>query len=226
MDVFDLMNETEKPDTNHSVNKWEPVFEGFLKEQMNFDPAHDIAHVKRVVKSAKLIAESEDADLNVVVPAAWLHDCLNVPKTSKQRHLGSLFSADRAIGFLKNIGYPDQYHDAIHHAIHAHSFSANIETQTIEAMAVQDADRLDALGAIGLARCIAYSTSAGRELYDNNDPLAEHRELNESQYAVDHFYTKLLKLPASMKTTSGKSIAKERARFLELFLENLKSEVL
>ena len=161
----------------------------------------------------------------VVIPSVWLHDCVNVPKDSKDRNKGSLMAADKAVAFLKTISYPDEYLEDIHHAIHAHSFSANIETKTIEAKIVQDADRMDALGAIGLARCIAYSTIKERPLYDPTDPFAENRELDEGRFAIDHFYTKLLKLPNSMNTEAGKLIARQRADFLQSFLDNLKHEL-
>lgn len=204
---------------------WEEIFHLFILEQMRFDPAHDIEHIKRVVKLAKMLSNQENANMHVVIPSAWLHDCVNVPKDSEDRSKGSLMAADKAVAFLKTVSYPEEYLDDIHHAIHAHSFSANIEAKTIEAKVVQDADRMDALGAIGLARCIAYSTIKERPLYDPADPFAENRELDEAKFAIDHFYTKLLKLPNLMKTEAGKLIAKQRADFLQSFLDNLKHEL-
>ncbi|MEH0374061.1 HD domain-containing protein, partial [Vibrio mimicus] len=83
----------------------------------------------------------------------------------------SRIAADKALEFLNEIGYPKEYHDAIKHAIIAHSFSANVQPDTLEAKIVQDADRLDALGAIGIARCIQVSTNLGVGLYDATDPF-------------------------------------------------------
>ena len=103
---------------------------------MAFDPAHDIAHIQRVVTSGIALAAIEQAELAVVLPACWLHDCVNVAKDSPQRSQGSRLSAQRAIEFLSSINYPSQYFDAIEHAIAAHSYSANIETSTIEAKVV------------------------------------------------------------------------------------------
>lgn len=204
---------------------WETIFKVYVSSNMSFDAAHDIEHIKRVSNNARKICEREKGDLHVVLPSAWLHDCVNVPKDSDLRNQGSELSADKAIEFLKTISYPSEYFDAIHHAIHAHSFSANIETKTLEAKIVQDADRIDALGALGLARCLAYSAVKNRDLYDHKDPFAENRELNESKFAIDHFYTKLFKLPESMKTESGKEIAKTRAKFLHQFIDALKDEI-
>ena len=123
---------------------------------MDFDSAHDIDHIRRVVKTGKEIALIEKADLNIIVPACWLHDCVNVDKNSDQRTLGSKLSADKAIEFLTSINYPSKYFEEIHHAIHSHSFSANITTKTLSAKIVQDADRIDALGALGISRCLMY----------------------------------------------------------------------
>lgn len=126
---------------------------------------------------------------------------------------------------MKEISYPKELLADIYHAIHAHSFSANIHTKTLEARIVQDADRIDALGALGLARCLMYSAYKGRPLYDSLDPFASKRELNEERFAIDHFYTKLLKLPNSIKTEHGKILADKRCDFLKIFLETLKEEI-
>tara|TARA_Y100000034_G_scaffold136034_1_gene210404 strand:+ start:22590 stop:23252 length:663 start_codon:yes stop_codon:yes gene_type:complete len=207
------------------MNELEKKLRNIILENMKFDPAHDIKHIERVVNTAKRIAEKENGDLNVIVPAAWLHDCVNVSKDSPDRDKGSLFSADKAIEVLKNLNYPEKFFKEIHHAIHAHSYSANIETKTLSAKILQDADRLDAIGAIGVARCIAYSTSKNKELYSYEDPFCENREPNEIDFAVDHFYTKLLKLKEKMNTREGLNIALKREQFMLSFLDNLKREI-
>ncbi len=127
---------------------WETQFERFLHEtSFSEDAAHDISHIYRVVNTAKSFAQAEQAVLEVVIPAAWLHDCVQVPKNHPDRAKASQLAAQEAIIFLQECGYPDRYHEAIAHAIEAHSFSAGIAPQTLEAKIVQDADRLDALGA-------------------------------------------------------------------------------
>jgi uncharacterized protein len=209
----------------NNMKELESQLQNYITNTMEFDVAYDISHIKRVVKTAKEIALKENADLNIVIPACWLHDCVNVDKNSKDRNLGSKFSADKAIEFLTSINYPKEYLEAIHHAIHSHSYSANIETKTLEAKVVQDADRIDALGALGLSRCLMYSASKNRPLYDKNDPFAENRELDDNNSAIDHFYTKLQTLPSTMKTTTGKEIADFRWQYIEDFLSQLKSEI-
>src|ERR1017187_3954154 len=141
------------------MEKFENLFESYMSNlcDENPDPSHDILHVKRVVAIAKKLSLEENANLEVVVPAAYLHDCVYISKTDQRRSQASRISADRAIELLKDWKYSEELFPAIHHAISAHSFSANIPPETIEAQVVQDADRIDAMGAIGIFRCFAFS---------------------------------------------------------------------
>lgn len=207
-----------------NINEWNNVFQNIVLKEMKFDSAHDIAHIKRVVKNGLEIANYEQADISIILPACWLHDIVNVDKKSDLRNKGSLLSADKAIQILKDINYKSDY-EKIHHAIHAHSFSANVKTNNIEAMVVQDADRLDALGALGISRCLMYGAHINTPLYDFEDPFAENRELDDSKNTIDHFHIKLKKLPDTMKTEKGKIIAKERWLYMEDFLNQLKKEI-
>ena len=203
---------------------WQPKFQQFVEQQMAFDPAHDLAHIKRVVTSGIALVKQEQAELAIVLPACWLHDCVNVPKDSPDRSKGSLFSADRAIEFLAEVNYPSEYFNAIHHAIAAHSFSANLETKTLEAKVVQDADRLDALGAIGLSRCVMLGATWGSQLYHPLDPFAKERELDDKNFCIDHFYVKLKGLVNTMKTPSGLQEAEKRWQFMQQYLDQLAHE--
>ena len=110
----------------------------FAKQEMTQDAAHDISHIKRVVKTAKSLCAQEQAELEVVLPAAYLHDCFTYPKNHPERATSSKVAADKAIAFLKSIDYPAHHLDAIHHAIVTHSYSANITPETVEAQIVQD----------------------------------------------------------------------------------------
>src|SRR5580700_184411 len=130
------------------LDRWQSVFEGWVRSAGADDAAHDLAHVHRVVRNAVWLAQTEAAALEVVLPAAWLHDCVNVPKSSPERKQASRLAAAEAIRLLKAGGYPAVWHGGIAHAIEAHSFSAGIRPETAEAKIVQDADRLDALGSI------------------------------------------------------------------------------
>lgn len=198
----------------------------YIKAEMTQDLAHDINHVLRVVKSAKEICKQEQASMEVVLPAAYLHDCFSFAKDHPKRKQSSTYAADKAIQFLKSINYPDQYLDAIHHAIQAHSYSANITAKTIEAQIVQDADRLDALGAIGIARCLQVSSTLSRPLYAENDAFCDTRAPDDSAFTIDHFYTKLLSLGKQIKTPSAQKEAQLRTQFMQTYLEQLKKEVL
>ncbi len=204
---------------------FEEQFESFIRKEMKTDAAHDLSHVQRVVVTAKLLAQQEKANLWVVLPAAYLHDCFSYPKDHPERHLSSQLAADKAVQFLASIKYPTDTYEDIYHAISAHSYSANIPPKTIEAQVVQDADRLDSLGAIGIARCIQVSNSFNAALYSPVDPFAEERELDDKAYAVDHFFEKLFKLPETMNTKSAIKEANKRVIFMRQYLNQLRQEV-
>ncbi|MBC8655678.1 HD domain-containing protein [Vibrio parahaemolyticus] len=208
-----------------SLSQFEPLFLEFMQQEMQVDAAHDIEHVKRVVKTAKQLCDEENADIAIVLPAAYLHDCFTYPKDHPNRKQSSAIAAKKAIAYLESVQYPQHYHDAIAHAIEAHSFSANIRPNTLEAQIVQDADRLDALGAIGVTRCIQVSTHFNAQLYNDNDMFAKERELNDKQFTVDHFQTKLLKIVDTMNTESAKLEANKRKAFMQTYLKQLYDEV-
>lgn len=189
------------------------------------DSAHDIAHVKRVVKSAKEILAEEEADAEVVLPAAWLHDCVVLPKDHPDREKASLLAAEKAAEFLQTIDFPSQKIEEVKHAVEAHSFSAGIEAETIEAKIVQDADRLDAIGAIGIARCLMIGGKLDRPLYNPEDPFCDNRSPDDGSWTIDHFFKKLFKLPGMMHTVTAKREAKRRVQFMKNYLVELKREV-
>jgi uncharacterized protein len=204
---------------------WEPRLRRFVAEEPDADPGHGPAHLERVVATALRLAAEERARVEVVLPAAWLHDCVHVAKDDPARSQASRLAAEHALRFLESEGYPADWLPAIRHAIEAHSFSAGIEPRTIEAKVVQDADRLDALGAIGLARCIAVGAALGRPLYEPVDPFCRARAPDDGGSSVDHFYAKLLKLEGTMQTRAGRREAGRRTRVLRSFLAQLESEV-
>lgn len=205
--------------------QWQLRFKQFLAEQMDGDAAHGLSHVRRVVQNATRLAEIEAAELAVVIPAAWLHDCVNVPKNSPDRPRASQMAAETAVSFLKSQNYPTQYLAAIAHAIAAHSFSANISPRTIEAQVVQDADRLEALGAIGIFRCFATGVAMGRPFYQEQDPFCRERPPDDAAATLDHFYTKLLKLAGTMQTAAGREEAERRSVFMQVYLDQLAAEI-
>lgn len=205
-------------------------FNNLLEEKISaalgtLDPAHDLAHVKRVVSIATKIAREENAVMEIVTPAAWLHDLVNLPKDHPNRKKASTLAADEALIFLREVNYPEKYLEGIHHAICAHSFSGGITPATLEARIVQDADRLDALGAIGLARLFSITTQLSRPFYDANDPFAKNRPLDDKLYGLDHIYIKLEKISQTMNTQSARVEAMRRFKFIEEFLDELKKEI-
>ncbi len=209
-----------------TIESFEAKFELKMSEVASADdPAHDLLHFKRVVALAKHLCELENGDAAVVVPSAWLHDLVIVPKSSPLRNQASRLSAEKAIEFLKSIDYPEQYHDQIFHAIEGHSFSANIIVKTLDAKIVQDADRLDGLGAIGIARCFATAGLMKRSFYSIEDAFCQSRIPDDSQFTVDHFFKKLFKVGESMQTNTGRIEALKRVTFMKAYLSELKSEI-
>jgi len=206
---------------------------GWLQEQCinflsEFDPAdaaHDLSHVKRVVKNVIYLTDIEEANSLVTLTSAWLHDCVAVAKDSPLRSQGSRMAAEAATQFLAGIDYPEELLPEVFHAIEAHSYTANIPTRTLEAAVVQDADRLDSLGAIGIARCLLVGGRLNRPLISDNDPFCDDRKPDDGRYTIDHFYTKLFNLPATMKTRAGRDEAQRRADLMQRYLDDLRKEI-
>lgn len=190
------------------------------------DGAHDLGHLDRVWKSCRLIALDEPgADADVLAAAAYFHDAVNLPKDSPDRAQASRLSADLAVRELAAMGFDAGRMAAVHHAIAAHSFSAGIAPETIEARILQDADRLEALGAIGLARMFLIAGQMGGALFHAADPLAMERALDDRRYALDHLEVKLFPVAAAMQTATGRRMAEERAEWMESFRTRLLHEI-
>ena len=191
------------------------------------DGAHDLGHVRRVLANARRIALGEGgADEEVLVPAAILHDAVNLPKSDPDRARASTLSAEAAARFLAGLpGYPAAKIPAVAHAIAAHSFSAGITPETPEAEILQDADRLEALGAIGIARMFHVAGQMGGGLFDPEDPMALHRPRDDRRFALDHLETKLFPVAEAMRTATGRAMAAERADWMASFRTRLLHEV-
>ncbi len=190
------------------------------------DGAHDLGHLARVWANARAIALDEDqVDWQVLEAAVWFHDLVNLPKDSPDRARASTLAAEAAVVFLQSDGFPPEKLPAVAHAIAAHSFSAGIPPETPEARILQDADRLEALGAIGLARMFLISGRMGGGILDMTDPMALHRPLDDKTFALDHLEVKLLGLPATMQTRTGRLIAEERAEWMMSFRSRLLAEI-
>lgn len=200
-------------------------FRQFLHDSCNFDSAHDITHTERVVSNALLLAEQEKCDREVVIAASWLHDCVIVTKDHPDRKKASTLAAEKATIYLKSIHFHREKISEVAHAIESHSFSAGIQPKTTEAKIVQDADRLDALGAIGIARCFMVGGQMNRSLCHPEDPFCLHRDPDDKKWTADHFYAKLFKLPELMNLESAKTEAIRRVNFMRQFLERMDQEI-
>ncbi|MFB5637023.1 MAG: HD domain-containing protein [Nitrosarchaeum sp.] len=190
------------------------------------DSAHDFDHVMRVFKNAQNICKKENANEKLVLSAVLLHDIVSYPKSDKRSKLSSIRSAEKSKKILKKFNFTKQEIQIIYDAIRDHSFSQNKTPKTIEGKILQDADRLDALGAIGIARVFAVGGSENRQFYNTEDPFCKHRAPNDQIWTLDHFYRKLLKLESLMNTKSGKIEAKKRTKILKNFLDQLQNEIL
>jgi uncharacterized protein len=205
--------------------RWKPRLIALATEAHQDDGAHDINHLHRVWQTAQaLLSEEEQADPLVVQAACYLHDLVNLPKDHPQRAQASRMAARLATAKLAEAGFPADKLDGVAHAIESHSFSASITPTTIEAKIVQDADRLDALGAVGLARLYYTAGRMGSALAHPSDPLAARREPDDRAFALDHIAVKLAKLPATMQTAAGRKLGDARLQWLYAFRDAFVAE--
>lgn len=197
---------------------WLPRLFALATADAHDDGAHDLNHLHRVWQTAQvLLQDHAEADALVVMAACYLHDLVNLPKNHPDRARASTLAAALAVEKLKEAGFPAEKLPAVAHAIEAHSFSAGIAPTTIEAKIVQDADRLDALGAVGLARLFYTAGRLGSALAHAEDPLGTVRALDDKAYALDHIEVKLATLPATMQTAAGRRLGEERLQWLRQF---------
>ena len=206
-------------DDNNMINE---VKESVKKIYENFDASHDFQHIERVLQNAEAILETEPtADKEVVRLAVLLHD------VSDKKYTDSKDNENRLIDSL-NIAEEKKIH--IRDIIASVSFNGGNElpAKTIEAKIVRDADRLDAIGAVGIARTFAYGGAKGRKLYDDDEEvrvqMSEEDYRTKSTASVTHFYEKLFLLKDFMTTEKGKLMAEARHAFLQVFLKLLKDE--
>lgn len=165
--------------------------------------SHSDDHVERVAKLAVFIAEKENANVEIVKKAAELHDVARgMPNHAVE-------SAKIGEEILRKEGYDEEFIKAVIHCIKTHSFSANVKPKTLEAKILSDADKIDAIGAIGVARAFLFSGEKGRSIEDT----------------LNHFEEKLLKLKDLLYTDTAKRIAEDRHNFLLEFYNRIKKEL-
>ena len=196
-----------------------------VKKRTENDPAHDFEHTIRVYKNAQKICKKEKVNEKLVLSAALLHDIVSYPKSDKRSKTSSIKSATKSKQILEKLDFSKEEITIISDAIRDHSFSQNKIPKTLEGKILQDADRLDALGAIGIARVFATGGLLQRPFYNINDPFCKKRIPDDKTWTVDHFFQKLLKLESLMNTKSGKTEAKKRTKIIKEFLNQLRMEI-
>jgi uncharacterized protein len=194
------------------------------KRGLGDDPAHDARHVLRVgLWTTRLIPDATPPRLSVA--AALLHDVVNPPKDSPLRSKASELSAERAFDLLPKAGFDAAETALGAEAIRTHSFSRGETPKSPLGDALQDADRLEALGALGLFRLIATGVRLNSALFDQDDPWARRRPLDDRRFGVDHLFTKLFKIPEAMRTPLGAAEARRRVLLLRAFATALGEEI-
>jgi uncharacterized protein len=196
------------------------------KTTLAADSAHDFSHCLRVLANAKKIAALEGGDIEVLTASAFLHDIANLPKNHPESHLSSERSAERSEKILRELGFSEEKIVKAKDAILCHSYSRGLTPQTLEGRIFQDADRLDGIGAIGIARTFTVGGATARPLYSENDPfLKGNRTPNDKENTLDHFFIKLFKIDEKMQTEAGRKLAQERTERMKRFLKELQDEV-
>ena len=189
------------------------------------DAAHDFEHTMRVYRNAKNLCKSEKANPKLVLCAALLHDIVSFPKSDKRSKTSSKKSSILAAKILKKYKFSKNEIQIICNAILDHSFSKNKTPKTIEGKILQDADRLDAIGAIGIARAFDVGGHENRSFYNKLDPFCIKRSPDDKKWTLDHFFRKLLLLEKLMNTKSAKIEAKKRTKIIKKYLDDLKREI-
>jgi len=200
------------------ISKIRPMYRGA-------DPAHDFSHILRVYKNARIIGQEEGADMQVLLLAALLHDVGSEKKHTANQGESEGQSKRAVAAFLESICLEEAAREKVQYAVEVHRFSKGIVPVTLEARILQDADRLDAIGAIGIARVFLTGGTLGRELYHSSDPFCRAREPDDNNWNLDHFYKKLLKLESGMHTGCGKRLAARRTAVLRRYLQDLEEEI-
>lgn len=187
------------------------------------DAAHDADHLLRV--ALWTLRCGSGVEPRLAVAAALLHDIAHVPKDHPARARASERSAAHARARLLALGFGAAAADEAAAAIRDHSFSRGAAPAPGLGEALQDADRLDALGAIGIARCVATGVAMGARLYDPADPWARRRPLDDRAFSADHFFAKLLRLADGMRTAPGRAEAARRTAAMRAWLAALGEEI-
>ena len=204
------------------------LFKIMVSKMPENDPSHDVEHIKRVLAAAKLIQKAEGGDLEILIPAVLFHDIITYPKN----HERSKFSTDESAKVIwhilenyKGYSYPKKKALAVMDCILQCSWSKGLPATTLESKILQDADRLEAVGAIAIMRTFTSGGQMNRPLYNPRDPFCK-KEIPEGVSAsLDLFYQRLLKVFPTLHTATAQRIAKRRVMLLDLFLWEFEQEL-
>ena len=186
---------------------------------------HDWLHVRRVVRLAQQLAQGEQADGEILRAAALLHELVNHPKNHPRSAQSGEDCAMAARELLAWLGVDSAWAGKVAACIEEHAWSAGKSPTLRESALLQDADRLDALGAIGLARCFATADRMDSLIHHPEDPGAASRELDDKRYALDHLPKKLLQLPERLHSQTARRLAEPRVRMVRAFYEAMLAEL-
>lgn len=190
------------------------------------DPSHDIYHAYNVLKSVEYIAKKEGGDLDILIPAALFHDVICYQKNDPKSKFSAEESAKFAQELLNNLDdYPKEKIEKVYRCINECSFSKGIVPDFLESKILQDADKLEATGIISIMRTYCSGGQMSKKLYNYEDPFCENREPNCSDYSLDLFYERLIKVKDMMHTEAARKIAIRRTEALQNFLNDFKKEV-
>jgi len=187
--------------------------------------SHAFDHTQRVYNLALKLSKDQNIDLDILKASALLHDVARLKEDNNEIKDHAEHGAEMAGAILKEMNFPNDKIEKVCYAIKVHRHSKGIKAETKEAEILQDADRLDALGAITIARMFSTGGKIGRPLYDPDIPLGNVHEGYKSNSTIHSFYVKILKLkPRLFNTEKAKKIAKKRYIFVEKFLKQFKLE--
>jgi uncharacterized protein len=191
-------------------------------------PAHDWHHVRRVARLAETLADEcaadgSDVDENVLFSAVWLHDVGRAKEDRGEIGDHAEWGAAEAGRILADLGADPETVEAVQHCIRAHRYSNDVEPETPEARILSDADNLDALGAVGIARVFSYGGELGQPIHDPDlPPEADDSAAGETQF--NHVHEKILTLRERMYTDAGREMAEERHEYVAAFVERFERE--
>lgn len=190
------------------------------------DSSHDINHAIRVLFVSEKIAKVERADLDIVIPAALFHDIICYPKNHHKRTMSSDESAKCAKKILQKIyDFPGSKIVKVCQAISLCSFTKALKPDFLEAQILQDADGLEATGAVSIMRTFSSAGIMKKAFYNSLDPFCKKRKPDDENYAIDLFFTRLLIVEKKLHTKTAKEMVKKRSFFLKLFLKELEYEL-